>query len=805
MIQQLLRAPLLSVCFILLSTALHGQVVTFFDESSDETYYDTGLAFLNEPSTFVRTGPSGDKIPVNNSNAYRGNHSLSFSWNSKAGGNWDALVIAPGFPFLDLSNSDSISFWVFSDSGINAQDLPTISMEGAPGNTKSNKYPLEDFTGDIPAGSWHHITIGLDVFTNDPVQTNIQFNQIKAIIFSQNADDGVQHSLLVDEVKAVPASTGVPPTPTGFMGKGYELHGSFEWEPITSQSFDGYHLYSSSDAGQSYQLSKYIPSGDSMAVDFWGTQGTGNQYLYRMTAVGFAGEESSPTPSVPISSAAMNDDEFMDMVQEATFRYFWDFAHPVSGLARERNTSLNTVTSGGSGFGIMAIIVGIERGYITRQEGLDRLLKITAFLDTADRFHGAWAHWMNGTTGKVIPFSENDNGGDLVETAFLVQGLLCARSYFDQPTTADSLLRANITDLWESVEWNWYRKLNQPVLYWHWSPDKGWIMNFPLRGFNEVHITYILGIASPTNSIPSSLYDTGWAGGGGYTSNQTHYGYKLFTGPTKGGPLFFSHYSYLGFDPRNITDGYANYFLRNAHHTLVNRAWCIDNPENHLGYSDVCWGLTASDDPLVGYLAHEPTLSRDNGTISPTAALSSMPYTPSESMAALKHFYRELGEDLWGPMGFYDAFNLNENWFADSYLAIDQGPIVVMLENYRTGLFWDLFMENPEIQPALDAIGFTPDSTWVTSVHESFSEEWTLGPNPMSQEAIINISGPGKYHNLSVSLFDSQGRNVLQQAVTSSNTGNWEFSIPRIAAGTYYVNISADGQNRYSQIIKILP
>lgn len=805
MIRPLLHTFLLTGFFLFSIPVLQSQVVTFFDESGDETYYDTGLAFLTSPSTFVRTGPSGDKIPVDNTNAYRGQHALSFSWNSKPGGNWDALVIAPGFPFLDLSASDSISFWVYSAAGIQAEDLPVISMEGAPGNTKSNKYDLEDFADDIPAGAWIRITIGMDVFTNDPNQSAIQFNQIKAIIFSQNKADEVQHTLLVDEVKAVPASTGVPPAPTGFSGKGYELHGAFEWDPITSQSFDGYHLYRSEDAGQSYQLSKYIPLGDSMVVDFWGAQGVGNQYLYRMTAVGFSGEESSPTPSVTISSATMSDDEFMDMVQEATFRYFWDFAHPVSGLARERNTSLNTVTSGGSGFGIMTIMVGIERGYITRQEGLERLFKITEFLDEADRFHGAWAHWMNGTTGEVIPFSENDNGGDLVETAFLVQGLLCARSYFDQANSEDSLLRANITNLWETVEWNWYRRLNQPVLYWHWSPDKGWIMNFPLRGFNEVHITYILGIASPTNSIPASLYDTGWAGSGGYTSSQTHYGYKLFTGPTKGGPLFFSHYSYLGFDPRNKTDGYANYFIRNAHHTLVNRAWCIDNPENHVGYSDVCWGLTASDDPLVGYLAHEPTLQRDNGTISPTAALSSMPYAPTESMAALKHFYREYGEDLWGPMGFYDAFNLSENWFADSYLAIDQGPIVVMLENYRTGLFWDLFMENPEIQPALDAIGFVPDSTWITSLNETLTESWNIAPNPIRQLNRIQISGPETYQTISVALFDQQGRRVFQDSLLASSRGEWTLTLPLVAAGTYYLGISSDHQHIHSEIIKILP
>lgn len=406
-----------------------------------------------------------------------------------------------------------------------------------------------------------------------------------------------------------------------------------------------------------------------------------------------------PTPKQPVVS----DDALLTMVQQQTFKYFWDFAHPASGMARERNTSGDIVTSGGSGFGIMAIIVGIERSFITRQQGLERMDRILTFLESADRFHGAWPHWMNGNTGDVVPFSANDNGGDLVETSFLIQGLLTFRQYLDPNVTGESALIDRINNLWETVEWNWYTQGGQNVLFWHWSPDKQWVMNHRIRGYNEALITYFLAAASPTHSIDASVYHEGWADNGAIRNNKSFYGITLPLGYDYGGPLFFAHYSFLGLDPRNLQDEYANYWTQNVNHTLINRAYSADNPKNFVGYSADNWGLTASDNHQ-GYSAHSPT--NDLGVITPTAALSSFPYTPEESMEALKFFYYTLGDRLWGPYGFYDAFNVTEGWTADSYLAIDQGPIIVMIENYRTGLLWDLFMSSSEIQVAKNKLGF---------------------------------------------------------------------------------------------------
>lgn len=410
--------------------------------------------------------------------------------------------------------------------------------------------------------------------------------------------------------------------------------------------------------------------------------------------------ELDTTPKFPLIS----DEALLTLVQEKTFKYFYDFGHPVSGLARERNTSGETVTSGGSGFGVMALIVGVERGFISREEAVNQWKKIFEFLKQADRFHGAWSHWLNGTTGDVRPFSEKDDGGDLVETAFLVQGMITVRQYLDPNVPAEAELIDLINELWQGVEWDWYTQGGQDVLYWHWSPQYNFEKNHAIRGHNETMIVYVMAAASPTHTIDASLYHAGYARSGNIKNGNSYYDIELPLGNAFGGPLFFAHYSFLGLNPQNLSDQYANYWQQNVNHTLINRAYCIDNPQRYVGYSDVSWGLTASDND-AGYSAHSPT--NDRGVITPTAAISSIPYTPEESMDAIRHFYYVLGDRLWGEYGFYDAFNPTAGWTASSYIAIDQGPIICMIENYRTQLLWNLFMSAPEVQSGLDKLGFS--------------------------------------------------------------------------------------------------
>lgn len=411
----------------------------------------------------------------------------------------------------------------------------------------------------------------------------------------------------------------------------------------------------------------------------------------------------------PISRQAnLTDSALLDIVQQQTFKYFWDFAHPVSGMARERsniayNYGEEVVTTGGTGFGIMATIVATQRKWIGRDTAAKQLLKLVNFLSKADSYHGVFAHWLNGATGKTIPFSRKDDGADLVETAYLFQGLLCARQYFTGSNNVESELRGKINWLWNDIEWNWFTKGGEDVLYWHWSPNNGWAMNFPVRGYNECLIMYVLAASGKHYPVSAAVYHRGWAQSNFFNNGKKFYNYTLPLGFDYGGPLFFSQYSFLGLNPHGLKDEYADYWEQNTNHTLINHAYCVDNPKEFKGYGENCWGLTASD-TYNGYNAYSPT--NDEGTISPTAALSAFPYTPEYSMKALRHFYYDLGNKIWGKYRFTDAFNETKNWYAQSNLAIDEGPIVVMIENYRSGLLWNLFMGCPEIKGGLKKLGF---------------------------------------------------------------------------------------------------
>jgi hypothetical protein len=414
-------------------------------------------------------------------------------------------------------------------------------------------------------------------------------------------------------------------------------------------------------------------------------------------------------PAVVTRQVNLSDSALLDVVQQQTFKYFWNFAHPVSGMARERsNVAYNygeeVTTTGGTGFGVMATIVATERKWISRDTAAKRMLKLVNFLTKADSYHGVFPHWLNGATGKTIPFSRKDDGADLVETSYLFQGLLCIRQYFNGTNNTETELRNKIGWMWNDIEWNWFTKGGEEVLYWHWSPNNGWAMNFPVRGFNECLIMYVLAASAERYPVTSAVYHHGWAQSIFFKNGKTFYGYKLPLGFDYGGPLFYSQYSFMGLNPHDLKDEYADYWEQNQNHTLINHAYCVDNPKAFKGYGENCWGLTASD-TFDGYNAYSPT--NDEGTITPTAALSAFPYTPEFSMKALKHFYYDLGDKIWSPYGFTDAFNETKNWYAQSHLAIDQGPIIVMIENYRSGLLWKLFMGCPEIKQGLKKLGFT--------------------------------------------------------------------------------------------------
>ena len=591
-----------------------------------------------------------------------------------------------------------------------------------------------------------------------------------------------------------------PNPPEGLSAKGYEAHIELRWQANTNPDVSGYQIFRSEDGDQNYSLLKSINSSNTIAIDWTGDEGQALSRHYRMKAVKNNGLSSDFSAAVQAQTQAMTNDELLEMVQEYTFRYFWDYAHPVSGMARERNNgNPETVTTGGSGFGILSLIVGAERGWISRDAAVNRMVQIVSFLQFADRYHGVFPHWMNGSNGNTIKFSQFDDGADLVETAFLLQGLLTAREYFDQNTPLENALRSVITSLWRDVEWDWFRKNNGPDLYWHWSPNYQWAMNFPLRGFYEAQIVYLLATASPTHPAPGSLYQSGWTSKPNYCSSAEYYGHRIYCGGYGGGPMFWAHYSYLGFDPRGWKDPCCNYFIRNRNHALIQWEYAKANPENHKGYGADCWGLTSCDGPN-GYSAHDIHPNNDDGTIAPTAALASMPYTPDQSLAALKYFYRTLGENLWGIYGFYDAFNQDLDWFASSYLAIDQGPIVAMIENHRTGLLWNKFMQTPGFEQALLDCGFLPDSTVRTAEIEIPGASMLLFPNP-AQEASFTIQVQLEHNQkLAIDLLDNTGkpvRNVLNLQTTPAGEHRFNVDVPGIPPGLYFIKI----QNAENQLL----
>lgn len=439
------------------------------------------------------------------------------------------------------------------------------------------------------------------------------------------------------------------------------------------------------------------------------SRGTKSAATRRVTSAA-KGSRATRSSTDPRTIAALPDDALLEIVQRQTFRYFWEGAHPVSGLAFDRRTSrkrskdTDAITIGGSGFGVMALLVAAQRGWVSRAAALERLGRMLELLARARCYHGAFPHFMDGGTGKAIPFGRKDDGADIVETSLLMMGLLAAREYFARDAPPEAAARARISELWNGVEWNWFTQGGRDVLYWHWSPYNGWAMNHQIRGWNECLITYVLAASSPRYAIEPEVYHKGFANSGEFRNRKSWYGIELPLGMAYGGPLFFTHYSFCGLDPRGLRDQYADYWAQNVHHVRINRAHCIENPGKFTGYGESCWGLTASDDP-EGYSAHAP--DNDNGTISPTAALASLPYAPAEVMALLRHFLTQHGKRVWREHGFIDAFCESRKWYADTFLAIDQGPIIVMLENHRTGLLWNLFMAVPEVRAGLRRLGFT--------------------------------------------------------------------------------------------------
>src|SRR6266478_2805457 len=702
----------------------------FFDNGPriSTYYYSSGKAV--EPSALEVLDK---KLPLSSDVYFTPPNSLRISWRSNAGGSWAAQIRVLAIRDREiLFEGDTLSFWLYSEERIAASALPGLRLHDS-NRGFSEAIRVGEFSGDIAAKKWTRVLIPLNRIKPESV-TSFEVHRLSSMIFEQGAADSTPHTLFVDEVRIENASASAAdtkpalPAPRNLQARGYERHIDLSWDVPEVHAKDEsalgrFIVYRSFD-GSNFQAIGIETPGVYRYTDFLGK--VGQKAYYKVSASDANYRESALSGIASATTRSMTDDELLTMLQEACFRYYWEGAHPDSGMIRENLPGDDRiVATGASGFGIMALVVGVERGFITREQGVGRLNRITTFLEKAPRYHGAWSHFMDGKTGQSLPvFDVIDSGGDLVESAFLIQGLLAARQYFNRPTAQETALAKRITHLWETVEWDWYRESpDSDALYWHWTPEWTWFINHRLTGFNETMIVYLLAIASPAHPVAPELYYTGWAGqseaatlyrkgwsgsseGGRYANGSKYFGIKLDVGVGSGGPLFFAHYSYMGFDPHALTDLYTNYFENNRNLALINRAYASDNPGKHKTYGADAWGLTASDGPR-GYVPEAPDAQDDKGTLAPTGALASFPYTPDASMAAFKHFYRDLGDRVWGIYGPIDAYNLDDDWWSPIYMGLNQAPITVMAENYRTGLVWKRFQSNPEVQTMLKKLDAT--------------------------------------------------------------------------------------------------
>jgi exo beta-1,2-glucooligosaccharide sophorohydrolase (non-reducing end) len=716
------RALLLTLALFLPTTLLaqssYYEHIVFDNSLADGSFYYSRAA-ATIPSKLEATK---DKVPIDTAHFVSPPNALRLKWTSETGGDWNVEIQARVRYGMPEMSGNSLWFWAYSETELTASESPLIYLRDSDGEGTPS---IRMLRSGVPAKKWVHVRLPFDSFKGQVENTREEHfdpRHLAGIGIVQGLDDGKEHTLYIDDVQVrdpAAAAASKPPAPAGLAAKGYDRHVELSWQ-LTDNRAILYHKIYRAIGGGNYEPIGIQRAGLSRYEDFLGE--SNKSASYKISAVDLTYNESPLSAEASGSTRAFTDEELLTMVQEGCFRYYWDGAHPSAGMSIEiQPGNPDLIAVGSSGFGVMALVVGTDRGFITRDQAVERMLKIVRFLSKADRFHGVWPHFLDGRTGKVIPyFGPYDNGGDLIESSFLIEGLLTARQYFTRDTPGEREIRDTITRLWKEVEFDWYAKGPIPgYLMWHWSPDHGFHIHHPLIGWNETMIAYLLGIASPTHPIPPSMYYGGFASqsdfavqyrqgwgrttqGDHYANGHSYYGIKLDVGVAEGGGLFFTHYSFLGFDPRGKRDRFTNYFQNSRNIALIAHAYSIANPLKHAGYGDNSWGR--SDGVNAGEGKSHPR--GDNGTITCTAALASFPYTPEESMKALKHFYRDLGGKLWGIYGFRDGFNETENWFEDVNMGLNQGPIVDMIENHRTGLLWKLFMSNPEVEPMVKAIGF---------------------------------------------------------------------------------------------------
>lgn len=513
-------------------------------------------------------------------------------------------------------------------------------------------------------------------------------------------------TLLMSSLGLLPCARAID-EPAGLLTRSGDRSVVVHWDRSSDTNLLGYRLYTSlNPAGPFTQVTpvQLFTSPSYTMVN--ATNGV--TCYFQVAAVDKSSLESPRTNTVSATPRAFaNDDEFLDYVQATAFDYLWYEANPANGMVRDRSTATSPCSIAAVGFALTGIGIGIDHGWISREQGRQRTLatlqtfwsKPQGLGSTGNIGYKGWFyHFLDMNT--ALRYTTFNTELSSIDTALLLAGVLYAKQYFDRDHPEEVAIRQLADGIYGRVDWNWMAR-GTNVFSMGWRPPTSWISSNWI-GYNEAMLLYVMGLGA-TNPIPSSSWNA-WTSG--YTW-LTYSGLSFVPFP----PLFGHQYSHCWIDFRHVADPYMNarnttYFENSRRVTLAQRLYCIANPLRHAGYGSNVWGITASDVPN-GYMARgAPPEQNDEGTIAPTAPGGSVMFAPEVCIPALRYMYDRFRTNIWTGYGFRDAFNLGTNWWGSDTLGIDQGPIVISIENYRTQRVWKRFMQNPEIRLGLERAGF---------------------------------------------------------------------------------------------------
>ena len=673
-----------------------------------------------------------------------------------------------------------------------------ITTSGTPATPPGagDVYRLAVFNSGVDSdpATWQRRAVALSAF--GPLG-DLDLARVRGVRFENAEAPTARRVLWVDAVGGV-AYDGTPDgpaPPTAITAETGDRTVLLRW--TAPPGTFGVLVYRRDGPGEPFRLLTERPVGQDHYADLDAENGGAATYVLRSVRFGnVQGPDSEPVAA----TAGGEGDPYIDLTARLAFDYFWEQANPANGLVKDRSTDGSAASIAAVGFGLSAITVGIDRGWITRAEGAGRVEATLDFFATCPQgeaasdvcgYRGFFYHFLDLRTGTRAGTNELST----IDTALLLGGVLQAAEYFDGGGAEEARIRELADTIWRRVEWDWATP-RSPRVALGWRPEEGFLP-FDWRGYNEAMILYVLGLGSPTHPLPDGAWDA-WTAT--YPSDwQTHYGLTFLTFP----PLFGHQYSHVWIDFRDIQDDYmrskdSDYFENSRKATLAQRAYAIDNPRGWPNYGPNEWGLTASDDPPPAplYIARGAApVQNDNGTITPTAAGGSYAFTPAESREALRTFYARYRPTLWGPYGLRDAYNVALNWTATDYLGIDQGPIVLMIENERTGVVWDAFTRHPDVQRGLDRAGFRPRSTPTEGGAASTSVALAPpAPNPSARGVRLAFTTPAN-GPVRLAVYDVLGREVAVVADGERPAGEhaaaWDAS--GAAAGVYVVRLEAGG------------